>query len=142
MTTEAQFQAALDADPDSHMTRLAFADFLEEQDPPDPRAAGMRWLGQNRLRPILITLAGDNRQRWIFGDGTKMADGPLKRKYKDCMLPGILFTAIRRQDTYGRDTWKYFAKRTTAENNAALAVYRLSAHRRAALLATPTEART
>jgi uncharacterized protein (TIGR02996 family) len=36
MTTESEWQAALDLEPDSHITRLAFADWLEERgDPPD-----------------------------------------------------------------------------------------------------------
>jgi uncharacterized protein (TIGR02996 family) len=47
--TEEVFQAALDADPDDHATRAVFADFLEERG--DERAAGMRWLAENKRRP-------------------------------------------------------------------------------------------
>lgn len=48
MTTEDDFQAALDADPSDWMTRLVFADWLEEQG--DPRADGYRALGLLRRR--------------------------------------------------------------------------------------------
>jgi uncharacterized protein (TIGR02996 family) len=47
MTTEDDFQAALDADPNDHNTRMVFADFLDERG--DPRAAGYRALGALRL---------------------------------------------------------------------------------------------
>lgn len=43
LTTESDFQAALDAEPDNHLLRLIFADWLQERD--DPRAAGYRALG-------------------------------------------------------------------------------------------------
>jgi uncharacterized protein (TIGR02996 family) len=49
MTTEDDFHAILDANPDDHHTRLVFADWLQEQG--DPRAEGYRALGQLRLRP-------------------------------------------------------------------------------------------
>jgi uncharacterized protein (TIGR02996 family) len=49
MVDEDAFQKALDANIDSHDTRLVFADWLEEQD--DARAAGMRWLGSHQMRP-------------------------------------------------------------------------------------------
>jgi uncharacterized protein (TIGR02996 family) len=43
MTTEDDFQRALDADTTDWQTRLVFADWLEEQG--DPRADGYRALG-------------------------------------------------------------------------------------------------
>jgi uncharacterized protein (TIGR02996 family) len=43
VTTEDDFQKALDKRPDDWQTRLVFADFLEERG--DPRAAGYRILG-------------------------------------------------------------------------------------------------
>lgn len=49
MITEADFQAALDADPGDSLCRLAFADWLEEQG--DPRAAGYRALGESKRMP-------------------------------------------------------------------------------------------
>lgn len=49
MTDEEGFQTALDARPDDWGLRLIFADYLEERN--DPRAPGMRALGQLRMRP-------------------------------------------------------------------------------------------
>lgn len=51
MTTEDDFQRALDANPEDWQTRLVFADWLQERD--DPRAEGYRAMGRNRLAPML-----------------------------------------------------------------------------------------
>lgn len=50
MTTEDDFQAALDLHPDDWQTRLVFADWLEERG--DPRAEGYRALGHEQAYPI------------------------------------------------------------------------------------------
>ena len=44
MTTEDDFQAALDADPGDHFTRLVFADWLDDRG--DPRGSGYRAMGE------------------------------------------------------------------------------------------------
>jgi uncharacterized protein (TIGR02996 family) len=49
MTTEEDFQAGLDREPDNHHLRLVFADWLEERG--DERALGVRALGVLKLRP-------------------------------------------------------------------------------------------
>ncbi len=49
MTTEQDFQDALDRNPDDWQTRMVFADFLQDRD--DPRAEGYRAMGLNRLSP-------------------------------------------------------------------------------------------
>jgi uncharacterized protein (TIGR02996 family) len=49
VTTEEDFQAELDRNPDAHHTRLVFADWLQDRD--DPRAAGYRELGRLRRCP-------------------------------------------------------------------------------------------
>lgn len=49
MTTEEDFQKALDANPHDHQTRMVFADWLEERG--DPRAEGYRALGMLRRYP-------------------------------------------------------------------------------------------
>ena len=49
MTTEDDFQAALDTNPGDWQTRLVFADWLQERD--DPRAEGYRALGLLRRAP-------------------------------------------------------------------------------------------
>lgn len=56
MTTEDDFQAALDAHPDDFQTRLVFADWLQERD--DPRAEGYRALGKPGCYPNCYTLKG------------------------------------------------------------------------------------
>lgn len=50
MTTEDDFQAALDAIPEDWQTRLVFADWLQEND--DPRAEGYRALGAIQKWPL------------------------------------------------------------------------------------------
>jgi uncharacterized protein (TIGR02996 family) len=50
--SESEFQAALDAHPDDHVTRLVFADWLEGEG--DPRAEGYRALGLLRRSPHLF----------------------------------------------------------------------------------------
>lgn len=49
MTTEDDFQAALDADPSDWQTRVVFADWLDERG--DSRAEGYRALGKLRKIP-------------------------------------------------------------------------------------------
>lgn len=49
MTDESAFQSAFDADPTNSALRLVFADWLEERG--DWRAAGYRWMGENRKWP-------------------------------------------------------------------------------------------
>ena len=135
MTTEADFIAALDADPDSHMTRLAFADWLEEQDPPDPRGPGYRALGANGVFPhgskdVWVVMWNVSQYKgYVFGQRLHPHD-PL-----DCspaMLPddwhqliaGKVSSFVKRRH------------RREMEDAAALAFARLPAQRRAELLAT------
>ncbi|QEL20544.1 TIGR02996 domain-containing protein [Limnoglobus roseus] len=49
MSEQDAFQAAIDDDPDDHVRRLVFADWLEDRD--DPRAEGYRALGLLRRCP-------------------------------------------------------------------------------------------
>lgn len=51
MTTEDDFNRALDAQPDDWHTRLVFADWL--QDRGDPRAAGYRAIAIQERRPLM-----------------------------------------------------------------------------------------
>lgn len=50
MTTEDDFQNAIDASPDDWNARLVFADWLQEQG--DPRAEGYRALGALKWCPF------------------------------------------------------------------------------------------
>lgn len=54
MTTEDDFQTALDAHPEDWNTRLVFADWL--QDRGDPRSTGYRAIAVQRLRPLSGTI--------------------------------------------------------------------------------------
>lgn len=54
MNTEEDFQKAIDEFPTDGTLKMAFADWLDEQDPPDPRAAGYRAMGR----------LGINAQSW------------------------------------------------------------------------------
>lgn len=53
MTTEDDFQHALDANPADWQTRIVFADWLQERG--DERAEGYRALGVLRLEPYMYT---------------------------------------------------------------------------------------
>jgi uncharacterized protein (TIGR02996 family) len=78
VTTEDDFNAALDADPEDWQTRLVFADWLQERG--DPRAEGYRALGILRMAPLSSDYSGvfqkrlrhwrwvyhwDNNDRWV-----------------------------------------------------------------------------
>ena len=135
MTTEAQFQAALDADPSDHMIRLAFADWLEEQDPPDPRGPGYRALGLGEHRPCVSV--GPEYCPWFAREGVTSV-GTLE--YPKTALPPDWFDAIELEGKMGgfapNHDYRVIATRAEVEDAAALAFARLPAQRRAELLAT------
>ena len=130
MTTEDDFAAALDADPEDHNTRLVFADWLQERG--DPRAEGYRALGQLRVSPC------------HFGSGifdadarTKMSASDLYRdKWWWCAAPDEKF-----RPHFLPDGWfpaarvPLFTTRREAEDAAAVAFGKRSPKRRAELLA-------
>jgi len=66
VTTEDDFQHALDLCPEDHQTRLVFADWLEEHD--DPRALGYRALGMCRVHPHPSAIS--NTWCYTNGNGT------------------------------------------------------------------------
>lgn len=63
MTSEDDFQAALDADPTDWQTRLVFADWLQERG--DERADGYRALGLTRRVPYRVP--EHFREKWLYG---------------------------------------------------------------------------
>jgi uncharacterized protein (TIGR02996 family) len=126
MTTEDDFQAALDADPDDWQTRLVFADWLDEHG--DARAEYFRLAGQRRWRPVadaasmytndslqLSHIAGD--RLWRFYSAAYVQRDPHS-------LPFDI----------GHGNWLHNTRRE-AEDAAALAFARLPPERRAELLA-------
>ena len=72
MTTEDDFQAALDADPENWQTRLVFADWLQERG--DPRAEGYRALGVLRRRPFRWGTRTPTRRGWSYHSGEGSSD--------------------------------------------------------------------
>lgn len=138
MTTEADFIAALDANPSDHMIRLAFADWLDEQDPPDPRAAGYRALGHLRLKAHHWTqMIGMNKYGWY------KPSWPSK-PYHAQVLPEDWYSLLTKVKNYPELAvdWRY---RREAEDDAAVAFSKLPKRRQTQLLRgrrkpTPTEA--
>jgi uncharacterized protein (TIGR02996 family) len=143
MTTEDDFQAALDAATDDWQTRLVFADWL--QDRSDPRSDGYRVLGSLRLRPTFDRTSNPwskpsrpLRGCWSWWIGTRAVDLTASVLVRDW------FEAIETADHYKPSTGvvneesKDWYKRRQAEDAAALAFLRLPAERRAELLAVPT----
>lgn len=127
MTSEDDFQKQLDANPDDHLTRLVFADWLQERG--DLRAEGYRALGRNRLCPMkdinpsLKTRFG----KWYWTD--TVTGKPFGHALKDWWYFKV--AKLVPQVKGG------FATRCEAEDAAALAFVELSASRRAELLAQP-----
>jgi uncharacterized protein (TIGR02996 family) len=130
VTTEDDFQAALDAKPDDWQTRLVFADWLQERN--DPRAEGYRALGQNRLVPKLpnqVNKPGYTTRAWA--EGYKWTDG---------WLPNDWFPLARAHTSERAWTqWAVNKSRREAEDMAALAFAQLPPERRAELLAGVTD---
>lgn len=136
MTTEDDFQAALDAVPNDWQTRLVFADWL--QDRGDPRAEGYRTLGLLRFRPLRIE-DGDEAA-WTAGasDNTSHRNHPIHgramvdRDWYDLVAP----PTPRVHGWQSANWWAYFHTRRECEDALALAFARLPPDRRAELLAS------
>lgn len=132
MTTEDDFQSALDADPSDWQTRLVFADWLQERD--DPRAEGYRFLGIHRRCPEVS--AYGNEHGWNRWTQTPNEHDLWKKEGSPFCLPLDLYRAAG-----GSDTRPWHETRREAEDAAALAFAKLPAARRAELLAAqPTGA--
>lgn len=132
MTTEEDFQAALDAHPDDWQTRLIFADWLDERG--DPRGPGYRALGVLRRRPVDMT---GTVFCWSFHNGKGTYVGTHKRRPKKHSLPQIWIDAMT---SFSGSFWAHgghsrgLSTRRAAEDAAALAFARLPAARQRALL--------
>lgn len=122
MITEAEFQAALDADPSDHTTRLVFADWLEEQG--DARAEGYRALGR-----LGLYVSRNTEGKWAWFCVALGGPAMPPRDWYALIAGGnpLASPALHRHS-------KAFATRREAENAAALAFARLPALRRAELL--------
>lgn len=150
MTTEDDFQAALDLNGADWQTRLVFADWLEERG--DERADGYRAMGLHRVNPLLLRLSQATQKKEaeiVFLLGTDGNDSPEARaQWGKCMLPAVWFKKLPRRDQKNaRDSnpwWRFFVSRRFADDTAALAFTKLAKVRRDELLdptaATPAPA--
>jgi uncharacterized protein (TIGR02996 family) len=131
VTSEEDFQNALDANPEDHLTRLVFADWLEERG--DPRAEGYRALGMNRLQTehFSADTAADSTEAFCWWHQPERSNG--SRLVRDWWEELRAFRPVS-------DNYRNYNTRREAEDAAALAFARLSAARRTELLAgTGTE---
>jgi uncharacterized protein (TIGR02996 family) len=153
MTTEDDFQAALDANPDDWQARLVFADWLQERG--DPRAEGYRALGALRRAPYPERVRDPGPDRWGYhgGAGRVLWDAARGVRLPDpvpapawAALPAHWLKALQRLQRgrnadAGNRWWSGQAlSRRAAEDAAALAFARLPAKRRAELLRGPLPA--
>jgi uncharacterized protein (TIGR02996 family) len=136
MTTEDDFQRALDEHPDDWHTRLVFADWLDERG--DPRGPGYRALGQQRRRAMACP-STNGPLRYILGTET-IAPKTLVAEWRGCLLRKDWFRLVEVSATcHTRHTkWKYYTTRREAEDAAAHAFANLPTRRRTELL-TPTD---
>lgn len=141
MTTEDDFQRALDADPSDWQTRLVLADWLQERD--DPRAAGYRALGELQITPHTFKMKSRGRVLWCYHDGRGLNTYPYgPEKGITCSwrhaLPPVWFRAAAHHKD---DIWVFaadgsnYSERRCVEDRAARAFGLLASVERAAVLA-------
>lgn len=125
MSDEEAFQAALDANPDDHTTRLVFADWLQERG--DLRAEGYRALGATQKYPFI-------RRQGNFKPGsagwTRTSNRSMPRCYRLAEDWWRLVGSSVDRNAY----FVFHSNRRQSEDAAALAFSHLSAKRRATLL--------
>ncbi len=132
MTSEDDFQAALDANPEDWHTRLVFADWLQEHD--DRRAEGYRALGVNRRRPYGLNAASPD-QGWADWYNQAHPDNQLGND-PPSDLPEDWFQLLKGGTTAGENYRRMYRTRRAAENAAVRAFAKLPAARRTELLVT------
>jgi uncharacterized protein (TIGR02996 family) len=130
VTTEDDFQAAMLAHSDDHLTPTVFADWLDDRD--DLRAEGYRALGVNRWRPHF------HETRWYWSNRQSFTPDTAD-------VPADLFALIASGKTPVRVPYAFFAgyedfavgirSHRAALDAFANAFAELPAERRAALLA-------
>ena len=137
MTTEDDFQRAIDARPGDWQTRLVFADWL--QDRGDSRAAGYRAIAVQERRPLSSTHLKRDTCWWHCASGD-----PLDRTHN--VIPGDWFALLPAAEG-SRLFWPLLTQtggiksRRECEDALALAFSRLPADRQAALLSSAPPAR-
>jgi uncharacterized protein (TIGR02996 family) len=130
MTTEDDFQSALDNNPEDWQTRLVFADWLQDRD--DSRAEGYRTLGTLRRCPAGV---GGEFCPWFVC-------APDAHLGHDCYLPADWFDEVHfdgRNDIYlPSHALRPYGTRRAVEDAVALAFAKLPPDRRAELSAVRT----
>jgi len=142
VTSETDFHAALDADPNDWQTLLVFSDWLRDRD--DPRADGYAALARRGRRPGRHDLNKTHGANW---EGTWFAwaklgtanriGGPVTEADIDALFADWydLLKGANQLPTWDSQAWAYFRTRSAALDVAARAFTDLPAARRAALLA-------
>lgn len=123
MTTEDDFQSALDADPNDWQTRLVFADWLDERG--DVRGPGYRALGMMKNAPDHFSDEGAHAWTWWRGVRTLCRHEYLCAEWWDLLTGG---------DEDSEMTREYLTRRA-ADDAAARAFVKLSPGSRSRLLA-------
>ncbi len=131
MTTEEDFQHALDANPNDWQTRLVFADWLQDRD--DPRAEGYRAMGFLRARPVDIWFDDDGAPFWGIV-APKVGWGPQVPEVGAIPWARDVACEFEQQCPQDYRTWRCHYSRRAAEDAIALAFAALPAERRDDLL--------
>lgn len=143
MTTEEDFQRALDANPNDHQTRLVFADWLQEHN--DPRAEGYRALGTQQLTPVLWRENTHDRVTPPNAEWTHVNNDWARGIHPNSLLPTDWHEALRgfalgNPPTRRNDrNWVAHHTRRASEDAAAHAFSHLPPQRRSALLGQQSE---
>lgn len=125
MTTEDDFQRALDAHPDDWQTRLVFADWLQERG--DARAEGYRALGALRRVPAHHLYEPMSHVDWAFSHGTTDGHPDWDWRHRPDRLPDDWSKLVNNRHVH--------TSRRVLEDVAALAFAKVPPARRAELLA-------
>jgi uncharacterized protein (TIGR02996 family) len=131
MTTEEDFQRALDAQPEDWQTRLVFADWLDERG--DPRAEGYRALGVGRVRPMQFSATPSSPFGWLIFYSELLTGPRISRTdlVQYSTLPVDWFNCLKASSLWESQTWFPAAgshhSRRAIEDDAALAFAHLLA---------------
>lgn len=136
MTTEDDFNAALDACPEDWQTRLVFADWLQERG--DPRAEGYRAIASNRFVFCDQAARGKGAFSWIPLEPSTIFESGYDDTGDPSDIPSDWFDELVGGELRERGPWGggsvQYPNRRAAEDAAALAFAELPAERRAELL--------
>jgi uncharacterized protein (TIGR02996 family) len=134
VTTEDDFQTALDANPNDWQTRAVLSDFLEDRG--DPRAAGYRALAARQWRPYLPP----NNVRWTIANYRVAGQDDVSDLPDDWFA--LVWEAVPKRDRTrsSKGLWVAVESRREAEDVAARAFAALPPDRQRELLAAPAAA--